>query len=563
MTRIAFVNPLSLPFDILKTYVGGRATDVRNITHEGVTLPMGIMYLSSYLKQHLPDITVTLIDYRRHFAELPEYGDLEAFIDTIAIQSSSEPPDIIAFSVIVPSSHAFFKLSLDRLSRLWPNAEVIVGGGYATNYAAELIEFDAVDAVFRGEGELSLITYLSCQSEDQKNVIPGVIVKSNRNYRPYSMPAILPTMDFNPLPDYELVDMRFYVENNSQMGVAAKSRKYSGVKSASLMTSLGCPFRCTFCASHTIHGRKLRYKSIPHVIDEIKLLNEKWGVTFFLPNDDLFVASKKRTLALLAAIRELDISNFTLQCPASLSVNILDEEIIDALIDTGMDVITISIESGSEHVQKNIIKKSVKLDKAKRLVAHIRSREVDVRAVFILGFPGETLEQMNETIAFALELGADWNLFFVATPIPGSEMFEQFATLGYIPQNIDSLTDSHFAKRGFDTPEASATEVTDLVYGANLITNFSKNINIRAGRWHRAIEFIEPIAEQYPFHLIALDALSQCYGGTGDYDGVASCDERIRRAYSTDQRAHLLFDTYGHLLSPRCQSEVRRIATDC
>ncbi len=113
----------------------------------------------------------------------------------------------------------------------------------------------------------------------------------------------------------------------------------------------------------------MRYKSIENVVAEFRLLYERYGVTLFMPEDDLFTANKKRTLALLEAIRALGIPGFRMQFPVALAVNTLTHEVIDSLIKSGLDVASLAIESGSADTQHRIIKKDVNLDKAREWCA--------------------------------------------------------------------------------------------------------------------------------------------------------------------------------------------------
>jgi anaerobic magnesium-protoporphyrin IX monomethyl ester cyclase len=541
--RVTFVNPLTLPLEVLEASGGA---GMQNLAQEGVSMPMGIMYLSSHIKRETPGIEVELIDYRANYPRLRELSDLDSFIERIALEVISSPPDLLAFSIVVSASHGFFKRALQRLKLLWPNACVIVGGFHATNFTRELLRLPEIDYVFRGESEASLMAFL--RQGGAQPPIPGVVTKGSVEQMANTLAVPLLSMDENPMPDYGLIDMDSYTDGNSR--VVIKRARYGTLKSANLMTSLGCPFPCTFCASRTVHGRKMRYKSVENVVREVRYLNETWGITLFLPEDDLFTANKKRTLALLRALRALNIPGFLMQFPVALSVNTLDEELLDELIATGMDVASLAIESGSNFVQRHIINKSVKLDKAKFLVRHLRARDIPVRCSFVLGFPHETRDQMQESIDFAVELGADWNDFFVATPLAGSEMCEQFIELGYIPNDIERLSLGYYSKRTFDSAEISAQALSDLTYYANLYCNFTNNINLRLGSWDRALELFEPIANKYPFHLIAFDCLLRCYRGLGRLESVQATEAHLKEAFRSDERAQEMFRKYGELLQP-------------
>ncbi|MFO1167045.1 MAG: radical SAM protein [Rhodoblastus sp.] len=552
MTRIAFVNPLTLPLDLVENTWTHNKPGIQTLAAEGVSLPMGIMYLSAHLKKNIPDIQVDLIDYRVEFPNLSKYASLDHFIGDIAAASLDQPPDIIAFSLIVSSSHQFFKRTLGILKQMWPKAQVIAGGFHATNFTKQLLELPGVDYVFRGESEYALHEFLAAWPISPEHRIQGVISRAEKDSGPFSLCKPLVSMDDNPLPDYGLPDMSRYVVGNTRMVI--KQTGDSVQRSANIMTSLGCPFVCTFCASRTVHGRKMRFKSIENVVAEFKLLHEQYGVTLFMPEDDLFTANKKRTLKLLEAIKELKIPNFRMQFPVALSVNTLSYEVIDSLIECGMDVASLAIESGSRDTQHRIIKKDVDLDKAKEWVRYLRTKNLPIRTSFILGFPGESRAMMDESIEYARNLGADWYDFFIATPLAGSEMCQEFVDLGYMPDDIEVISRGYYSRRNFDTPEIKQADLVDLVYRANLLCNFKDNINFRLGLWEKALKLFTPIATKHPFHILALDCVHRCHAALGNAAEADKALAALATAVATDDRAQSMAEKYGDLLSDEARA---------
>jgi len=398
------------------------------------SMPMGILYLSAYIKAYT-DCEVKMLD----IGEEPE--------DWI--------PDIIAYSVIFSSSHSHFVEKVAELKKVFPDALTIAGGNHATNAFEEIGRH--VDNVFLGEAELTLTHCL-------KNGFPSKYIKSE-------------LMDITDMlqPDWDLIDMDKYINSDNR---AMQTDK----KTATIITSRGCPFKCTFCAAHTVHGRKLRLRSIDSVVEEVKELNERYGVTLFIIEDDLFCAPKSRGLGLLKRFRELKIDGFEMRFPSAFSVKILDEDIINALIESGTDIFNIAIESGHPRIQKEI-KKEVPLDKAKKLVAYVRSKGKVARVYFMLGFPGETREDMQVTIDYAISLKADWCRFAAATPLIGSEMYQSF--LPFLPNDIWEGT--HFGRRCFDTPGVSGEELTALVREAHNYVNYLHGPYFGSGQIEKGI----------------------------------------------------------------------------
>jgi hypothetical protein len=209
--------------------------------------------------------------------------------------------------------------------------------------------------------------------------------------------------------------------------------------------------------------------------------------------------------------------------------------------------VVIAIESGSPRVLK-MVKKKVNLDKAKAVVRMFRERGVVTRCYFILGFPGETRELMEETLAYTRALGSDWCNFSIATPLVGSEMCRQLVANGSLAEDFFMRSEITLSERKFDTPEISAAELNDLAYRANLDVNFINNVNRREGRWEQAIRVYQDIVESYPFHIIGLYCIAQCKRSAGDEAGALAVEKNIREMIRTDARARDMYEKYGGLM---------------
>jgi radical SAM superfamily enzyme YgiQ (UPF0313 family) len=293
------------------------------------------------------------------------------------------------------------------------------------------------------------------------------------------------------------------------------------------VTTRGCPFHCTFCSSWTVHGREMRYRSTENVVKELRLLRDRYHVTTLIPEDDLFSVKKPRFLELCHAVAEEFKGELHFQFPNGLSVATLDPEVIAAMIRMGMSVANIAIESGSHEIQRNVIKKNLDLDRARGVVKTCRDQGIIVRAYFILGFPGETREQMQETIDFAGSLESDWTIIHPAAPLIGTEMFEQLLQRGEIDQSFN-WDEAFFHERTYDTPEIGAEDLKDLAYSANLRLNFFENYNLRCGHYERAANLYRDILRVYPDHLAAHCCLATALRLAGRHDEAERAFEAAR-----------------------------------
>lgn len=539
--NVLFVNLPSVPFKSILESFDGTTRVVQPLS-----MPMGILYLSSYIKKYNHLGKIAMLDYVLHLAEISNYRDVNDYILKIAKNNIDFVPDVLAFSLIFSTSQPFFNASASILKNIWPKAIVVVGGVHATNCTKQLLQNKNVDFVIRGEGEIAFSEFIRQYSYAKPICVTGIYYKED--FYSTTLPKLskhVENLDSIPFPDWGIINMESYVNARGRKKNIGSSMNR---RVATIMTSRGCPFRCTFCSSHTVHGRKVRFRSVDNVIEEIKLIYKLYGVNLFIPEDDLFTANRNRVINLLAILKDLQIPNIELQFPNALSVNTLDTRVLDALINAGMRVASLAIESGSEYVQKYIIKKNCNLNKAKELVTYLKSKGIIVRCYYILGFPHETKEQMLETIGYAKELGADWSLFNIAVPLIGSEMYDQFVLMGCIQNEIDIWSEAFYQERVFDTPEVTAVELKKIAYRANLEVNFINNINLMNGNFNRALELFNDIVTTYPFHIIGWYCVAKCYDGLGNMEQVLQINKKIRVLIESDERASEMFNNHKDLM---------------
>lgn len=541
--NLLFIHPLSLPFDQVQDALRGEES-----AFQDVVLPMGILYLSACLKREGQVGRVGCLDYALHANRLPGAGSLEAFLLDLVESEVDFEPDVVAFSINISTAHHFLLAAAQVLRARWPRARVVAGGVHVTNYAAELLAEPAIDVVFRGEGEFALCDYVRQLALGREPRVRGAFSKADL-LAPGAledMADFVQDLDALPFPDWDLVDMDSY---SRAITWVPRRESVGNRRMGQLLTTRGCPWRCTFCASHTTHGRTPRLRSVDSVLEEFRQLHTRYGISLFFLLDDAFTLHKGRTHALLARLKALDIPDLELQFPNAFAVNTTDPTTIDLLRDLGVKTLTFAIESGSPFTQRHLIRKHVDLEKARDLVAYTRSLGLEARCNFIFGFPGETRELMEESAAYVRSLGADWCQIFIATPLLGSEMYQQFLDLGCITPDPERWRSVHAWHRDFDTPEITATEINAWVYRLNLEVNFAGNVNLREGQYQRGLALFEQVLHKYPFHLLAMQGAARCCEGMGDAEAASGYWSRLERALADDPRARELQTQHGDLLS--------------
>ena len=549
--NLLFVNLPNVPMD----YIFEHLSSDTFLTLKK-SMPLGILYLSSYLKRQHQAGQVGILDYAGSCEEAINYEDIDGFIYSIIQGKIHFRPDLILCSLMFSVSRVFCLRVIENLKKIWPESLYIMGGVHATNETRQLLENKHIDYVFRGEAEISLSQFISQLSAGNTVNIKGVYSKGKIvPNKSMEVGEFIQNLDEIPFPDWDLIDMDMY-KRISYITVTGRERGNDhDVFSSVILGTRGCPGRCTFCSQHTTHGRRLRHRSVESIIEEMKTLNSKFRVTTFVPNDDMFLSKKTRNLDLLHAIRDLQIPHLEMQFPNGLHVNSMDRETMDALKNAGTKVVNLAIESGSDYVQKHVVHKFVNLQKAKEVVTYFRKIDVFTRCFFILGFAGETREQMRETIEYAKSLHADWCDFFEAVPLIGSEMYEQYKDMGCISEDECEWSKAYFLGRDFDTPEITAIDLRELAYRANLECNFLNNYNKETGNYEKAISLYKDIIARYPFHIIAWYSMMECYENLENKEKTNEISDKIKEIIKEDNLSLDMFKKYNDLM-PKIMCDV-------
>jgi len=542
--KVVFVNLPTQRFSTVTDSLKEKNADFPQSIN--VSTPLGILHLASVVEAKDYIERIDCLDYALELLNGSKYGNLENFIDLVA-EKITYSPDVLAFSVIFSTSHHFFITCAKRLKRKWPNVNIIIGGEHATNATKELFDLAPVDYIIRGEGEISfpeVLYYMHNNLQSKTASIKGVYSKKTINTEEVLNISELPQdLDKLPFPAYHILDMDRYKSNSTLRGgrgiVEEDENALIGI-----MTLRGCPYRCTYCSANTVHSRSVRYFSIDYVIALIKKLYKEYSITTFAAEDDNFNLNKKRVIELLNEIQELQIPNFELRVPNALSVNSLDEAVIDALVSTGLKIVNLAVESGSKQVNHNIMKKGVRLDKCFDLIKMFRERGIVTRVYFIHGFPGESKEMIVKSINFAKELGADWCTFSAVKPLLGTPLYDEMVANKYIDDSPEYWSEAAYGLREFDTKEITANELNDLLYEANIEINFLNNYNINARNYEKALVSFKDIVLDYPFHVVGHYMLYVCYKEQGDYSQAHKQLDTIKNIINSSDKANNMYQKY-------------------
>jgi radical SAM superfamily enzyme YgiQ (UPF0313 family) len=332
----------------------------------------------------------------------------------------------------------------------------IAGGVYPTVLSDICLSDPDVDYIFMGHAEERLVPFLKLILEKRMEDIKRFdgIGYTNGFQIINPVTSFITTLKKTVKPDYSMLDLSPYLIQNT-----TDFQFNSDKNSASLITSFGCPYNCVFCASRTIGGRGITFREVEDVIAEIDYLRETYDIKRIVFLDDSFLASRKRAVRLLQAIGER--YNDLRWNAATVSVWHLDDELLEIMKKSGCFQLTLAIESGSQRVLEEIIRKPLKLDTVEPVVKKCKELGIDVAGSFVIGFPGETWEEIRMTFAFADAIDLDLAHFHMATPLPMTDLYNLAKDRGLLPADFSFMNQKYFgfAEPFIETDEFSKFEL--------------------------------------------------------------------------------------------------------
>lgn len=314
---------------------------------------------------------------------------------------------------------------LEESKKINPNVINILGGPHVTvNPESAFTEENVVDFVVINEAEETIVELLDhldyiediddIDKKDKMNLhdIKGIMYLDHNNQLVKTKERdVVMNLDKLPMPAYHLFPMDKY----HSYGWLNLGRKFT-----TMITSRGCPFKCTFCQS-SMQAKFWRQRSAKKVFEEIKLLYDKYQIRHLYFQDDDFCVNHKRIIELSDMIKE---SGMDLVWECLTRVNHMDEELISAMSSGGCKSILFGVETGYEEGFKKI-NKPITCDMVINAVKLAQKYGIMVKTTFILGFPWEGEEEIRATIQFAKKVNADLAFFNILNPYPGTPVYEQ------------------------------------------------------------------------------------------------------------------------------------------
>lgn len=530
--KILFIVPPNIDFH---SFIAPPA-NVKITTKNGKNLgsiitdmPLGVISLSAYLHHKMPIETLG-IDFNVLLNKVDDFrwDTFRDYFQEVLCQTIDEfQPDLIGISALF--STAFRNLiDIAEIAKAHrPEAFLIAGGNVPTvSYQAIFAETDVFNAVCHGEGEIPMLELLSAPDMQAHVETDGCwITRAKVMAQQEFEHRFIDDLDEIPF-NYSLIDQQDYELNPT-------IRYYASVKSKgnsfNIMTSRGCPFKCIFCASHKTHGRDMRYHSLERVKADIVRLRDDYGVKVITIEDDHFMGDKQRAYEIVKFIGEQGITAFF---PNSLALYALSREMLEALKTAGVEQLILAVESGSDYVLKNVMKKPLKLDIVRRVAKDCRDIGIYTDCNILIGLPGERKSDIEDTRRFLKTVGANWFRINVATPLLGSEMHEICEDKNYFKGIV---IESNYKKAIVGTEEFDPQFIQTTTYDMNIELNFVFNADVLLGHYATALKGFENTLNAKSDHAIALHYAAVCYQHLGQTEKAEELKSKARAAYFQDK----------------------------
>ena len=400
-------------------------------------IPLGIAYLGAVAEKEGHEVNV--IDCQ---AEKLDYNSFRQRIS----QVNPEVVGVTATTLLYSSAKQIITIAKETHA----SCTTMLGGSHASFWDENALkECPSLDIVVRREGEATFLELL--EKLGKKQSLSGVLGSTFRTadgtiVRNEDRPFI-EKLDELPFPAYHLLPLSAF----HRMGKTIFP----------LTTSRGCVYWCDFCSTVRMFGKGYRMRSPKNVVDEMEKLYKAYGESQFTFYDDAFTVNHDHTRQFC---QELKNRSLKINWDCETRVDMVNRNLLQTMRDAGCMAVWFGVESGSQSI---LGKMNKKIKTEQTMEAFKNAREVGLMTIAstVIGFPGETEETAWETINFIKKLNPDDIGFYVATPYPGTPMYELVKQKGWL--RITDFDKYDTATPTFETPWLSMDKIRELRYKAH------------------------------------------------------------------------------------------------
>jgi radical SAM superfamily enzyme YgiQ (UPF0313 family) len=359
--------------------------------------PLNLITLAAWIREK--GFSINVIDCNVSFPSIENLADYFYSLKNC-------PPKYLGISIYTVQAEICYKIA-KICKNILPETIIISGGPHSTFSYEEVLNKSEIDIAVMGEGEISLEDILIGKP---LNGIDGIAYKSdNGNIKVNPTRERIEDLNSLPIPAYDLIDLSKY---RPTIG------SFKTLPSLILTCSRGCPGNCSFCTKTL--GKLHKQKDAHKIFSELKFLTSTYKINDFAFHDDTFTASRKNIVELCNLIIDSDLEISWL-CYSR--VDLVDEELLRLMKKAGCHQIMYGVESFDQNVL-NSINKNINAEAVKKITKLTREIKITCKLTFIVGNPMDTVESLNLTLKNLLRINPDLIVVNIATPFPGTKMFE-------------------------------------------------------------------------------------------------------------------------------------------
>ncbi len=393
--------------------------------------PLGLMSLAAYVRSFGAKVKI-LDAFRGRESVLDKDGFYRSGISEEEIKGEIKrfSPDIVGIAAMFTMHSKGGHDVAAIVKGISPGIPVVMGGSHASSLPEAVLSDRNIDIAVIGEGEQTFLEVIRVYERKESALgIAGTAVREGGGIKINRERPFIKDISELPMPSRDLVDMQIYLNDKYRNMLAMQTPR------ANMITSRGCPYQCPYCSIHSIWRHSWRGLSAEKIIEEIRFLVKTYGVREIAFQDDNLTLDRKRMEAICDGIikSKLGIKWCT---PNGVAIWTLDEKLLDRMKISGCYKLTFGIETGCLKTQEFIKKTHLNLVKADKIIRYCNKIGLWTHSAFIVGFPYETRQDIEETIRYAVESDLDLAAFFIATPFPGTELYDIYKKEGLLSSDL-------------------------------------------------------------------------------------------------------------------------------
>jgi radical SAM superfamily enzyme YgiQ (UPF0313 family) len=397
---------------------------------------------------------------RGHSVKIVDAEALKLSPADVAIDVARSRPRLVAIAVYGHQPSASTQqmtgagMTAREIKWRWPESKIIMLGGHVSALPEQTLREERIDFACVGEGPITVVELLKGTPALQ---VPGLVHCTGYTVDDIVVNKSAPLLDINELNGdvWDLLPMHLYKAHNWQcFGDLSKRQPY-----ASIYTSLGCPYSCSFCCINApFESHRYRMRDPLLVVSEIEFLYRHHGVKTFKIVDEMFVLNPRHYHDIAQGLIDAELGD-DINIWAYARVDTVKPGKLELLRRAGIKWLALGIESGSKYVRDGADKR-LKNDDIGTVVRAIQAADINVIGNYIFGLPDDNMDSMRETLDLALHLNTEFANFYVAMAYPGSPLYTEAVNKGWtLPETWRGYSQHNDDCRPLDTQHISAAEV--------------------------------------------------------------------------------------------------------